>query len=73
LEFLLAEGKKLGYNRSLGQEEYFIYFNLDNVPLSIQLPAASGYVNLLTGKSLSGRLLNLGPLEGSLLMVKKEK
>ena len=65
LEFVLAEGKVLGYRRFNQQEEILVFFNLEDKAVEYQLPGGT-YVNLLTGKTQQSKLL-LKPESGVIL------
>jgi glycosidase len=67
-EFVLAQGKVLGYKRFNQQEQILVFFNLEEKTVDYQLPVGT-YVNLLTGK-LQQSKLQLKPESGVILKLK---
>ncbi|TSA30494.1 MAG: alpha-amylase [Bacteroidetes bacterium] len=70
VEFLIAEGNKLGYRRYDGRNEILVLFNLEPRPVSFDLPGNTGYTDLLHGGIISGDSVGLNPL--SALVLKRE-
>lgn len=68
LEFVVAEGKVLGYKRFIQDDEVWVFFNLDENGFEFQLPEGA-YVNLLTGKKQQS-MLRLKPESGVILTIK---
>lgn len=54
IEFIISEGKKLGYKRSNGKEEIIVLFNLESTKQEFKISAAGNYIDLLTGKLYNG-------------------
>ena len=62
LTFFLAEGKKLGYKRTDGENELFVIFNLENQIATIDLPSKGEYQELLTNQIFKGNKISLTPI-----------
>ena len=66
IRFISARGGVLSYSRYNMQDEVLVFFNLESAPRRFVLPAA-GYINLLTGETITGKLLRLIPLTAAIL------
>ncbi|MCU0374024.1 MAG: alpha-amylase family glycosyl hydrolase, partial [Chitinophagaceae bacterium] len=62
IEFILTNGKQLGYRRFKGKEEVLIYFNLENNTSTITLPQTGNYINLLDNSTITGNDINVAAL-----------
>ncbi len=69
LHFLKAEGKVLVYNRTDGEEEIIVLFNLGNRAEPFNFPVAGKYIDLMGSNSFTTQI-ELSPLSGFVL--KKE-
>lgn len=67
IEFIISEGKKLGYKRFDEKEEIFVLFNLEKTKHEFILPASATYKDLLSTKIIKGTKALLNPLEAMIL------
>lgn len=67
IEFIISEGKKLGYKRSNDKEEIIILFNLEKTKQEFILPAKAIYKDLISLKILTTEKVLLNPLEAVVL------
>lgn len=67
IKFLVTEGKKLSYSRYDDKDEIVVMFNAGESKEKFALPAGAGYVDLLTGKKISGSELQLDALSSVIL------
>lgn len=65
VEFVVAEGKVLGYKRFNQEEELWVFFNLEEKAFDYQLPEGN-YIDLLSGKRQKSKL-RLMPENGVIL------
>ena len=66
-EFLLTAGKKLGYRRFDGKNEIIVFFNLENSPQQFLISGNGPFVDLLTGKPVTGNTISLDKLSAVVL------
>ncbi|OOQ60078.1 glycoside hydrolase family 13 protein [Mucilaginibacter pedocola] len=66
IEFMTAQGGVLSYKRYNAVDEILVYFNVEDKTYTLELPEGN-YVDLLTGKKIEGRVLELGALTTSVL------
>ena len=66
-EFLLTAGKKLGYRRFDGKNEIIVFFNLENSPQQFRISGNGPFVDLLTGKPVTGNTISLDKLSAVVL------
>lgn len=62
IRFILAEGKKLAYQRSNGQENIYALFNLESEPYTITLEGETQMVNLLNDQQIEGDSVTVEPM-----------
>ncbi len=67
IEFIIAEGKRLGYRRYNDNNEIIVLFNLEKSKAIFKLPASAAYKNLLTGKTFTGNKIILNRLDAAVL------
>jgi glycosidase len=70
LDFIITEGKKLGYKRYDDNNELIVLFNLENKKATFTLPSSS-YIDLLSNKIFTGKSILLNTL--SAVVLKKIK
>lgn len=68
LNFLVADGKKLMYERLDKNEAVYVIFNLETSVQSFSLPQKAKWLNLLTNQSFKGRKITLNPLEAAIVL-----
>ena len=68
LEFQKAEGKALAYRRHDAENEILVCFNLEAVKVSFDLPAGSGYLDLLDNDRGHSTRIELRPLTSAVLL-----
>ena len=66
LDFIITEGKKLGYKRYDDNNEIIVLFNLENEKAIFNLPSAN-YIDLLSNKNFSGKNILLNTLSAVVL------
>jgi glycosidase len=66
-EFVVAEGGKLAYKRTNGENEILVCFNMGDKEAFFELPLTFKYRNLLDNKSLNESKIKLGPLSAAIL------
>jgi len=66
IEFILAEGNKLGYRRFDDNNEIFVLFNMESESESFELPESKTYKNLFDDSSVSNTI-TLAPVSGVVL------
>jgi cyclomaltodextrinase / maltogenic alpha-amylase / neopullulanase len=70
IEFIISEGKKLGYKRFDGKNEVIVLFNMEDTVQEFELFPPGNFVDLITGKKYEGRKkISLMPL--SVVVLKK--
>lgn len=69
-EFLLAEGSKLAYSRTLGKEVILVMINAGETPQTFALPGKQSWTDLLNEKSVVGNSLTLN--SSSALILKQK-
>ena len=67
LQFIISDGKKLGYFRTDGRERITVLFNMESTKQRFELPENGNYVDLLTGKKIAGNTIVLKPLTAVVL------
>lgn len=71
ISFLVADGKKLAYKRTEGENELLIFFNLEGQNSEFDLPSGGKYQDLLTNHLIEGNKLKMKP--SSAMILKKIK
>jgi beta-galactosidase GanA len=66
LDFIITEGKKLGYKRYDDNNELIVFFNLEKEKAVFNLPSAN-YTDLLSNKMVTGKTVLLNPLTAVVL------
>jgi cyclomaltodextrinase / maltogenic alpha-amylase / neopullulanase len=67
IKFLLTDGKKLSYSRYDNKNEIVVLFNVTNEKQKFSLPSDGKYLDLLTGKTISGGEIDLDTLTSAIL------
>ena len=67
IEFIITEGKKLGYKRKNNTDEIIVLFNLENDKQFFELPFKATYKDLLTNKIFTGNSILLSTLSAAVL------
>ena len=67
IKFLITDGKKLAYQRSVGNESIVVLFNLESEAQLFSLPTQSTWIDLLTDQKFEGDSFKLRPLEAAVL------
>lgn len=67
IKFLVTEGKALAYSRYDDKDEIIVMFNAGTSPAKFALSSGTKYVDLLTGKKISGSELQLNALTAVIL------
>lgn len=66
-EFVLAEGKWLGYRRFSAKDEILVFFNVSDQGHTFKLPQKSIYENLVSGAKKIKNEIVVGPFESVIL------
>ena len=66
IEFILANGNKLGYRRFDDKNEIIVLFNMESESESFELPKGQAYTNLFDDTSTS-KMITLAPISGVVL------
>jgi len=67
IEFIITEGKKLGYKRKNNANEIIVLFNLEKDKQVFLLPLKATYKDLLTNKIFTGNSILLSTLSAAVL------
>lgn len=66
-EFLITEGKKLGYRRYDDKQEIIALMNVEDKANIFTVPRAGKYIDLISGKTFTGSAFTLNAWQGMIL------